>query len=89
MLDDFNFGDLKVSLPSYLLTDSIIKVLMLCQVSDSIARKLEYAGKKPSKTFALIKSEMDEKAKRKSKTQSRVGIWWWWSEDWWSMRQSC
>ena len=32
----------------------------------------EYISKKPSKTFALIKSEMDEKAKRKSKSVSRV-----------------
>ena len=43
------------------------------QVSDSISKKLEYAGKKTSKTFAMIKSEMDEKAKRKNKSQSRVG----------------
>ena len=34
----------------------------------------EYVSKKPSKTFALIKSEMDEKAKRKNKSMSRVGI---------------
>ena len=76
MLDDFNFGDLKVSFPSYLLllADSIMKVFMRCQVSDSISKKLEYAGKKTSKTFAMIKSEMDEKAKRKSKSQSKVGI---------------
>ena len=77
MLDDFNFGDLKVPFPSYLLADIIMNVLMLCQVSDSIAKKLaqqEYVGKKPSKTFALIKSEMDEKAKRKSKSQSRVSM---------------
>ena len=76
MLDDFNFGDLKVSFPSYLLllADLIMKVLMRCQVSDSISKKLEYAGKKTSKTFAMIKSEMDEKAKRKSKSQSKVGI---------------
>ena len=47
---------------------------MPCQVSDSISKKLEYAGKKTSKTFAMIKSEMDEKAKRKSKSQSRVGM---------------
>ena len=51
-----------------------MKVLLRCQVSDSISKKLEYAGKKPSKTFAMIKSEMDEKAKRKSKSQSRVGM---------------
>ena len=53
-----------------------MKVLMRCpcQVSDSISKKLEYAGKKTSKTFAMIKSEMDEKAKRKSKSQSRVGM---------------
>ena len=51
-----------------------MKVLMQRQVSDSISKKLEYAGKKPSKTFAMIKSEMDEKAKRKNKSMSRVGI---------------
>ena len=48
------------------------------QVSDSISKKLEYAGKKTSKTFAMIKSEMDEKAKRKNKSQSRVGWGWCW-----------
>ena len=32
----------------------------------------EYVSKKPSKTFALIKSEMEEKAKRKNKSMSRV-----------------
>ena len=51
-----------------------MKLLMPCQVSDSISKKLEYAGKKTSKTFAMIKSEMDEKAKRKSKSQSRVSM---------------
>ena len=47
------------------------------KVSDSQAKKMgqsEYVSKKPSKTFALIKSEMDEKAKRKNKSMSRVGI---------------
>ena len=56
--DDFNFGDLKVS--------------------DSAARRLQQNGEpvrsKPNKMFAMIKSEMDEKAKKKSKQASKVHL---------------
>ena len=54
--DDFNFGDLNVS--------------------DSAARRMQQNGEpvrsKPNKMFAMIKSEMDEKAKKKSKQAYRV-----------------
>ena len=54
---------------------SLLPLHFTLKVSDSIAKKMaqsEYVSKKPSKTFALIKSEMEEKAKRKNKSQSRV-----------------
>ena len=71
--DDFNFNDIRVNFYGQRLF--FIRYLKLSNSSNKKGMLDQTVMRtKPNKTFAMIKNEMEEKAKKKSKIQSQVYI---------------